>query len=121
MPQHQDNRIIASHDGWHVLAQRCEIMFRDGTVVYLHPVLQGDATMPMHRAVHHEGMRWLVLDLRHHSAHVQDFLQSAPARDAPGIVFYAMRNIYPTARAFTDRLALTHVHAWWQAPSAEAA
>ena len=112
MPNH-DTRVIHSSEPWRVLGQRFEVMFLDGSTVHMHPVAQGDIAMPMHRAVHHEGLRWIIIDLRHHCAHIQGALGRSPERDAPGIVFNTLRHVYPSARAFTDAIALSHVHAWW--------
>lgn len=120
MPHH-DTRVIDSSGPWRVLAQRHEVMFRDGSAVHLHPVLQGDVPMPMHRALHHEGLRWIVLDLRQHGSEIEHDLSSTAERDAPGIVFYTLRQMHPAARHFTDRVAMHHVHAWWPAQTAEAA
>jgi len=114
---HHDSRVIHSSGPWHVLAQRFEVMFRDGTAVHLHPVLQGDVPMPMLRAICHEGMQWIVFDLRRHSGEIEADLKSALERDAPGIVFYTLRAAHRTAREFTDRVALCHVHGW-KKPSA---
>lgn len=118
---HQDTRIIHSSGAWHVLAQRHEVMFRDGSTVNMHPVLQGEVPMPMHRAVHFEGLRWIIVDLRRHCSEIESDLKSSLERDAPGIVFYTLRQVHRTARDFTDRIALCHTHAWWPAPTAEAA
>lgn len=118
---HHDTRVIHSNGPWRVLAQRFEVMFHDGTAVQLHPVLQGDVPMPMLRAVHHEGLRWIVLDLRRHGREIEADLKSSLERDAPGIVFYTLRAAHRSAREFLDHIAMHHVHAWWQAPAAEAA
>ncbi len=117
----QDHRVIHADGPWRVLAPRHEVMWRDGTTAYLHPVMQGDVPSPMLRAVHHEGLRWIILDLRAHSGEIEADLKGSLERDAPGIVFYTLRQAHRTARDFTDRIALHHVHAWWQAPTAEAA
>lgn len=120
MPFH-DNRVIDADGPWRVLAPRHEVMWRDGTTVHLHPVLQGDVLMPMHRAIRHEGLQWIVFDLRRHSGEIEADLKGSLERDAPGIVFYTLRQVHRTARDFTDRIALCHTHAWWPAPTAEAA
>lgn len=109
-----DTRIIHTSGPWAVLAQRFELMFLDGSIAHMHPVQISGADAPLHRAVHHEGLRWIIIDLRHHCAHVQGALERSPERDAPGIVFNTLRHRHATARAFTDAIALSHVHAWWQ-------
>lgn len=110
---HEEPRAVHCHGAFQVLAQRQEVMFRDGSTVQLHPVLRAGIAETFLRAVR-QSCRWVVIDLRYHSAEIEaDILRLQP-RDTPGVVFYTLRQAYPSARAFCDRIALSHLHAWWQ-------
>lgn len=109
----QDTRIITSHARLQVLAQRFEIMFKDGTTVGLHPVSASGAPQMFLRAVHHEGLQWVVFDLRHLAPEVEADVLRLHARDTPGIVFYTLRRQFPTVAAFLGRMQAQRVTAWW--------
>ena len=120
----QDTRVIHRHGAYQVLAQRFEVMFRDGSTVQLHPVTHTEAPGACDtflRAIHHEGLRWIVFDLRHLSAEVEaDILRLLP-RDTPGVVFYTLRQSFATAAALLVRVQDCAKAVWWQAEIAEAA
>lgn len=109
-----DTRVIAQHAGYTVHAQRHEVMFRDGRIVGLHPVtVDGQGRMFL-RALQHEGLRWVVFDLRRAVPAIEPDLLAAPPRDVPGIVFYTLRGAFPTAHGFTHLVTgALAVAGWW--------
>lgn len=122
---HEDTRVIgqaATPQGvWLVQAQRHEVMFRDGTACHLHPVARGGVPQTFLRALRHEGLQWVVIDLRHHSAEIEaDILRLQP-RDTPGVVLFTLRALYPTAQAFLAAAVAQAVHTWWPTPAQVAA
>lgn len=117
-----DDRIIQRHGTHAVLAQRYEIMWRDGSTVYLHPVTVDGAQAAYLRAIHHEGLTWLVIDVRQLAANIEADLMHLPCRDHPGVIFFSLRGAYPNAAAFGDAIARRPaVATWWHADLAEAA
>lgn len=120
MQPHQDARVIQRHRNLTVLAQRCEVMFRDGQAIGLHPVLVDGFLQPCLRALHHEGLCWIVFDLRHLSTEIEDDLKRLQPRDHPGTVFYTLRCKYPTLAAFADAVSHHAQHSWWQHDAAPA-
>jgi hypothetical protein len=118
-----DHRTVAQHSSTLVLAQRHEIMFRDGSTVHLHPVAHGEPHLvdPLLRAVNAEGLRWLVLDLARMNAEIAADLKRLEARDSFGVVFYSLRGMFPTARDFLAAVQQLHTVAWWPAPPQVAA
>lgn len=122
LPFHHDARLIQALGAHTVLAQRHEVMFKDGLAVGLHPVLEAGAPHTYWRAVHAEGLCWLLFDLRHLSTEIEADLKMLKGRDHPGAVFYTLRGLYPTRKAFTQAvfdLALQRV--WPNAATASAA
>ena len=114
--RYPDNRVIAQHAGLLVLAPRHEIMFRDGSTVHLHALSRvGQPTVVdlMLRAVHVDGMRWLVLDLRKFSAEIEGDLCRAEQRDRFGMVWFTLRGQFGTASAFLDAAHQLCNAAWW--------
>lgn len=113
MQLHQDARIIQQHHNITVLAQRCEVMFRDGQAVGLHPVHIDGYLQPYLRALQHEGLCWMVFDLRHLSTEIEDDLKRLQPRDHPGAVFYTLRCKYPVRASFIDAVQHQAQHSWW--------
>lgn len=97
-----------------VLAQRCEVMFRDGCAIGLHPVADSGHVQMFLRAVHHEGLRWCIFDLRQLATEIESDLNGLQQRDHPGAVFYTLRGIFPTRAAFGAALDKLATHTWWQ-------
>jgi len=108
----QDTRIIQRYCGLDVLAQRFEIMFKDGTAVALHPVHAVGTPQMFLRAVHHEGLQWVVFDLRHLAAEMEADVLRLHTRDTPGVVFYTLRRQYPTASLCLQRVLAQRVTSW---------
>lgn len=113
-----DHSIIATHTApagrFAVLGQRDEVVFRDGSAVYLHPVQRNDLLCPLLRAVQSEGLVWTVFDLRHTSDSIERDVIGCHRVDEPGIVYYTLRLGYPSARAFIDRVAGHILATWWR-------
>lgn len=81
-----DSRIIQRHNDLAVMAQRFEVMFRDGTSVRLHPVAVQGHEQPLLRALQLQGDHWAVIDLRHFGPELEADLRRLQPRDAPGVV-----------------------------------
>jgi len=109
----QDNRIIHRAGALAVLAQRHEVMFRDGQALGLHPVTVAGQVHVFLRAVHADGLRWALLDLRHLGGELHDDLLRLQPRDHPGAVFFTLRGLFPTRRAFVDALDRLALQTWW--------
>lgn len=99
-----DTRIIARQQagagGLQVLAQRHEVMWRDGTSVTLHPIQSHGLPMAMLRALAQPGGLLLLVDLSKLVPRLGADLPASPARDVPGLVFYTLRQAYGSAPAF---------------------
>jgi hypothetical protein len=113
-----DTRVIHQHGPHTVLAQCYNVAFRDGTSVGLHPVVRAGVREVFLRAVRVEGLQWLVFDLRHLSAAIEDDILQLQPRDTPGVVLYTLRGLYPSAKAFHAAVAHRWVAQWWHADTA---
>jgi hypothetical protein len=121
MPCPIDARVIASCEDFHVLAQRHEIMFKDGSAVGVHPISVGGSVQPFLRALKQEGLCWVVFDLRHlHAALEADLVRALPS-DVPSVVFCALRALYPRALDFAVAVQMNGLISWWNMPEAAAA
>jgi len=109
----QDNRVIQTHGSYTVLAQRFEIMFRDGSAVGLHPVALGGEQQMFLRAVQTQGLMWSIFDVRSFSPDVEEDIKRCGPRDAPGVVFFTLRQRFLNANAFLAAAAERARHAWW--------
>lgn len=109
----QDNRIIQAHGPYTVLAQRHEVMFKDGTTLHLHPVADTGFQQPNLRALQVEGMRWLVFDLLRLVPEIELDLRRLHPRDHIGAVFYTLRLRFPTAGTCTAAAAQCAAATWW--------
>lgn len=117
MDQSIDRRIIQQHASLDVMAQRHEVMWRDGTTVHLHPVSKDGVPQPFLRAMQLEGLRWLIFNLLKlpgvQSAPLQQDLLRLPTRDAQGVVYYTLRGVYSTGGVFTASAVQASVATWW--------
>jgi hypothetical protein len=110
----QDNRAIQRHAGFTVLAQRFEVMFRDGSTVGLHPVAQDGEQQMFLRAVQTQGLMWCIFDVRTCGGRdIEDDIKRCGPRDAPGVVFYTLRGRYISATAFLAAATEGALQAWW--------
>jgi len=119
-----DHRVVARTDGWVVLAQRHEVMFRDGHAVHLHPIAHQALPQqpdPMLRALQVDGLRWLVVDLRKLSAEIEDDLRRLEPRDSFGVVWFTLHGAFATRSAFLAAVHQLHTAAWWAEPLQAAA
>jgi hypothetical protein len=112
MPPH-DTPVILRDGPFTVLAQRHEVMFHDGLAVGLHPVASHGQVQVFLRAVHAEGIRWVLFDLRQVPGELHDDLLRLQPRDHIGAVFYTLRLQYRTRKAFVDALDKLAVRTWW--------
>lgn len=108
----QDTRVIAAHQGLQVHAQRYEIMFKDGTTLGLHPVVAHGTVQMFLRALHHEGLLWVVFDVRHLAPEIEADVLRLHARDTPGVVFYNLRRHFTTAGLCLQRVLTQRVTSW---------
>lgn len=116
------NRTIIQRHGNHaVLAQRFEVMWRDGSSVTLHPVQECGATSTFLRAMQGGDGGWFVFDLTRIAPSLADDLRALPARDWQGAVFYTLRTQFRTAADLARRAAEHFVVCWHPAPSQAAA
>lgn len=113
MLAHQDTRAVQHHGPHTVHAQRCEVMFRDGSTIGLHPVSLGGDLQMFLRAVQVDGLQWTVFDVRDYGSEVETDIKRLQPRDAHGVVFYTLRLAYPSARAFQASLPRWARATWW--------
>lgn len=109
----QDTRVIHRAGTLTVLAQRHEVMFHDGLAIGLHPVADQGQLQVYLRAVHADGLRWVLFDLRHLGGELHDDLLRLQPRDHPGVVFFTLRGLFRTRKAFVDELDILGLHTWW--------
>lgn len=117
-----DTRIIARQGpgagALQVLAQRHEVMWRDGTSVTLHPIQAHGLPMAMLRAVALPCGQLLLVDLAKLVARLGAELPATPARDVPGLVFFTLRQTYGSAPAFIADAQRKAGGSWWRQPMA---
>jgi hypothetical protein len=99
-----DPNVVYQWSGLQVLAQRQEVMFRDGSAVHLHPVLVAGQRDMFLRALQCES-RWLATDLRAHGPELEDDVLRLQPRDTPGVVFFTLRSSYACALDFLSAVA----------------
>lgn len=110
-----DTRVVHTHGSMSVLAQCYTVPFHDGTSVGLHAVARAGVREVFLRAVRVEGLQWVVFDLRHISAQIEDDILQLQPRDTPGVVLYTLRGLYPSAKAFHASVATRCIAQWWHA------
>lgn len=118
MPPH-DTSVIHRDGPLTVLAQRHEVMFRDGLAIGLHPVADHGQVQVYLRAVQAEGQPWVLFDLRHLGGELHDDLLRLQPRDHPGAVFFTLRLQFRTRAEFVDALDTLALRTW--RPSAASA
>jgi hypothetical protein len=94
--------ILPFHQRISVGPQRQEIMFRDGTVVTLHPVHDCGVADKFHRAMLLPGAITMVIDLRRLVPQIEPDICTAQERDWQGIVFYSLRGAFKTREPFVQ-------------------
>jgi hypothetical protein len=113
-----DRRIVQRHLDLEVQAQRHEVMWRDGSAVFLHPVDKAGLAHPFLRAFQLEGLRWRVFDLLKlpgvDVATLRADLLRALARDRPGVLHFTLRAAYPTAGSFITATDAAQAASWWR-------
>lgn len=112
-----DTQVIARQSaaagGLEVLAQRHEVMWRDGSSVQLHPVHRGGRPMVMLRAVRHPGGQLLLVELPRLVRRLDAELRATPERDVVGHVFYTLREAFATAPTFLQAAHRLASGTWW--------
>lgn len=112
-----DTRIIARQSlqagGLDVLAQRHEIMWRDGTAVQLHPVYANGLPMLTLRALVLQDGRLVLFDLAHLVPRLDAELRTCPERDVTGHVFFALRQAYRSAAHFSQDVVRHAMGTFW--------
>lgn len=112
-----DTRIIARQSAaagaMEVLAQRHEIMFRDGTAVVLHPVQAHGLPMLTLRALQRPDGSLQLVDLARLVRRLDGELRTTPPRDIPGLVFFTLREVYPGATLFVADVERRACGTWW--------
>lgn len=114
-----DSRIIARQSeaagALEVLAQRQEVMFRDGLAVQLHRVQAHGQPMCTLRALEAPNSALQLIDLAKLLPHLDADLRTAHAIDIPSIVFYTLRGEFKTRAQFCSAVARTSGGTWWPA------
>lgn len=106
-------RVIQRHEplAVDVLSCRHEIQWADGSRVGLHPVRKGLADAHQLRAVHHEG-HWVLFDLAKVTPKIVADMKTAPERDYPGLVLYALRKAFHNAPDFLEAISQKPLARW---------
>ena len=95
-----DTRIIQRIGSHEIQAQRHEVMFHDGTAVWLHQVRRAGIPHLTLRALATDSGCLLLFDLTALDRQLDADLRVAPDRDRPGYVLHTMRLKYATKAAF---------------------
>lgn len=123
-----DTRVIAAtgtgRAALQVLAQRHEVMWRDGSAVQLHPVHSFGQPMCMLRGLQIDAGELVVVDVTRLVRALDGELRCAAERDHVGIVYYTLRAHYTSARAFVAAADAAAQQRWqrrddvwlWQPP-----
>ena len=113
-----DTTIIHRHGAFEVVAQRHEVLWKDGSAVVLHPVRVVDAQGNSFedtflRAFQLQGLHWIVFDLRKCAPLLDADMRQHLPRDLPGIVFHTLRMRFPNAASFSLAAAANFKAAWF--------
>ncbi len=103
-----------------ILDRSHEVAWRDGSKVELHHVQVNGAPDTYLRAIHHKPDSWAIFDLRKVARQLGEDIAGAPHRDAPGLVFYTLRQAYATAADFTAAALRVASTVWAMDLAAEA-
>lgn len=100
----QDGNILRRYGSIEVHAHKQEVMFKDGTSVWLHDVAR-DGLRDKHLRTMSIGAGGEVLfDLRKVAPSLSGDMCVALQRDEAGLVYFTLRNLYPNATAFRARV-----------------
>lgn len=108
-----DTAIIHSHGPYDVLAQCHTVAWPNGSAVGLHLVqVHGHPTLTL-RALQHDDLHWLVVDVaRIGGAHLDIDVRSLPRRDTEGVISYHLRQAFYNADAFLSAALRQCTAAW---------
>lgn len=96
---HIDARIIRAHGRCAVLAQQHEVMWRDGSALWLHHVQIGGLDAPLLRALQVDG-EWALLDIARALPALADDMRVQPRRDSQGLIWFHLRGRWGSADGF---------------------
>ena len=107
---------IAAHGGYEVLAAAQAIVWRDGSTIGLHRVLfNGHADLFL-RALQHDPLHWIVVDLRTLTPEpFEHELRAMLPRDHDGMVLFTLRHRHAGAQAFAAAALARFKAAWFAA------
>lgn len=112
-----DTRIIARQSAaagaLEVLAQRQEVMFRDGLAVQLHPAHAHGLPMLTLRALETPKGSLQLIDLAKLVRKLDGDLRTTQAIDIPGVVFYTLRGEFKSAPQFIAAAERNAAGTWW--------
>jgi hypothetical protein len=112
-----DTRIIARQSAaagaLEVLAQRHEVMFRDGNAVQLHPVQAHGLPMRVLRAMETARGSLQLVDLSKLVRRLEGELRTTQDIDIPGLVFYTLRAEFKSAPQFIAAAERNAAGTWW--------
>ena len=94
-----DTRIIHAHGRHAVTAHRQEVMWRDGSTLWLHHVQLDGLDAPLLRALQVDNC-WALLDLGRALPALGDDIRCQPRRDTHGLVFFHLRGGWGSAGGF---------------------
>ena len=98
-----DTRILHRAAGIDVLAQRREVMFRDGSTLQLHIVHSHGVEARLQRALQVDGA-WCLLPLCRALPSLADDIRHHPSRDVHGLIWYTLRSRWGTVGGCLDAL-----------------
>ena len=112
-----DSRIIARQSAaagaLEVVAQRHEVMFRDGLAVQLHPIHAHGLPMLTLRAMETPRGSLQLIDLAKLVRRLDADLRTTQAIDIPGVVFYTLRAEFKSAPQFIAAVERNATGTWW--------
>lgn len=107
-----ETKIIQRHASHAVMAQRYEVMWPNGSTVGLHAVWDNGVEHAYLRAIEHQPLHWIIVDLRDLAKGLEADLKQLPKRDAIGVVFHTLRLAFSCAAEFKAR-AIEHNRSAW--------
>ena len=115
-----DDRILAHQStaagALQVLAQAADVQWPDGSTARLHLVQGRGRVMVTHRALLRCGGHMQLIDLArlpHYGRRLDADLRTTLARDAEGLLFYTLRQVYPSASLFVAEVERHAAGTWW--------
>ena len=101
-----DSTIILRHGARSVIKQRAEVLWNDGSRVWLHRVVLHGFESLVERAIDNADGRFRILDITKLVPSLDEELRHTHERDVTGLVFYTLRHKFSGASEF--RAAAAH-------------